>query len=164
MRKLLLCVALTTLGISVLAEPALPRTDARDLERRIARYRGKVVVVNFWATWCAPCMEELPDLARFYRNYRRQGVVMIGVSFDDESSADKTVPPALRKHRVTYPVVVVKQDYDEFASQFDEAWAGEVPRFYLYDRNGKRVKAWSGKTSYAKLEREVKPLLRAKKR
>ncbi|MCS7301743.1 MAG: TlpA family protein disulfide reductase [Fimbriimonadales bacterium] len=162
MRKFLLCVALTTLGMSVIAEPALPRTNARDLQQRIARNKGKVVIVNFWATWCAPCMEELPDLVRFYRNYRKQGVEMIGVSFDDVETADQTVPPVLRKYRVNYPVVVVNQNFDEFADRFDKAWSGEVPRFYLFDRQGKRVEAWSGKTSYQTLEQKVKALLRKK--
>lgn len=162
MRKFWLCFALATLGMSVIADPALPRTNARDLKQRIHRNKGKVVIVNLWATWCAPCMEELPDLARFYRNYRKQGVEMIGVSLDDVETADQTVPPVLRRHNVRYPVVVMAQDYDEFADQFDKAWRGEVPRFYLYDKRGKRVKAWSGKTTYDTLEDEVKALLRKK--
>ncbi len=160
MRKFWLCVALATLGMSVIADPALPRTNARDLQQRINRNKGKVVIVNLWATWCGPCMEELPDLARFYRNYQKQGVEMIGVSFDDVETADQTVPPVLRKHGVRYPIVVVAQDFDQFADQFDKAWRGEVPRFYLYDKQGKRVKAWSGKTTYATLEKEVKALLK----
>jgi hypothetical protein len=104
----------------------------------------------------------LPDLARFYRDYKSRGVAMIGVSLDDEETADQTVPPVLRQHRVEYPVLVVKQNLDQFADRFDKEWRGEVPRFYLYDQSGKRVKAWSGKTSYAKLEAEVKRLLQSR--
>jgi len=121
------------------------------------------VIVNFWATWCGPCMEELPDLARFYRNYKSRGVELIGVSFDDEETADQTVPPALRRNRVEYPVLVVKQNLDQFADRFDKEWRGEVPRFYLYDKSGKRVKAWSGKTSYATLEAEVRRLQQSRR-
>jgi thiol-disulfide isomerase/thioredoxin len=158
----LLCVALATLGMSVIAEPRLPRTNARDLQQRIARHKGKVVIVNFWATWCKPCVEELPDLARFYRDYKSRGVVMIGVSIDDEETADQTVPPVLRQHRVEYPVLVVKQNLDQFADRFDKEWDGAVPRFYLYDKSGKRVKAWTKQTTYAMLEAEVKRLLQSR--
>lgn len=161
--KLLLCVALTALGMSVIADTRLPRTNDRDLKQRIARHKGKVVLVNFWATWCGPCMEELPDLARFYRSYKARGMEMIGVSFDDEETADQTVPPVLRRHRVEYPVLIVKQDFDRFADRFDKGWRGEVPRFYLYDQSGKRVKAWSGKTSYETLETEVRRLLQSRR-
>jgi peroxiredoxin len=108
-------------------------------------------------------VEELPDLARFYRNYKSRGVEMIGVSFDDEETADQTVPPVLRRNRVEYPVLVVKQNFDQFADRFDKEWRGEVPRFYLYDKSGKRVKAWSGKTSYATLEAEVRQLLQSRR-
>jgi thiol-disulfide isomerase/thioredoxin len=158
----LLCVALATLGMSVIAEPRLPRTNARDLQQRIARHKGKVVIVNLWATWCKPCVEELPDLARFIAITSRVGA-MIGVSLDDEETADQTVPPVLRQHRVEYPVLVVKQNLDQFADRFDKEWRGEVPRFYLYDKSGKRVKAWSGKTSYATLEAEVKRLQQSRR-
>lgn len=159
MRKFWLCVALAAMTMGVIAEPKLPRTNARDLNQRIQRLKGRVVVVNLWATWCKPCIEEMPDLVRFYRDYRARGVELIGVSLDDEETADQTVPPVLRRLRVNYPVLVVKQDLDQFADQFDAAWRGEVPRFYLYDRQSKRVKAWSGSTTYAKLEQEVKALL-----
>ena len=159
----LLCAALMALGMSVIAEPRLPRTNARDLQQRIARHKGKVVIVNLWATWCKPCVEELPDLARFYRDYKSRGVAVIGVSLDDEETADQTVPPVLRRNRVEYPVLVVKQNLDQFADRFDKEWRGEVPRFYLYDKSGKRVKAWSGKTSYATLEAEVKRLQQSRR-
>ncbi|MDW8052544.1 MAG: TlpA disulfide reductase family protein [Armatimonadota bacterium] len=159
MRKLLLCMALVAMITSVIAEAKLPRTNARDLKQRIQQLKGKVVIVNLWATWCQPCVEEMPELARFYRNYRRQGVVLIGVSIDDEPTADQTVPPVLRKCKVTYPVVVVKQDLEQFAEQFDASWRGEVPRFYIYNKQGKRVKVWSGSVTYAQLEREVKAVL-----
>jgi hypothetical protein len=69
----------------------------------------------------------------------------------------------LRRHRVEYPVLVVKQNFDQFADRFDKDWRGEVPRFYLYDNSGRRVKTWSGKTSYAKLEVEVKNLLQSRR-
>lgn len=153
---------LLTVSAGVIAENKLPRTNSRDLQNRIQKLRGKVVVINFWATWCAPCMEELPDLARFYQAYRNKGVAFIGVSADDPETADSDIPPILRKHKVTYPVVVLEEDPNTFISKFDKSWQGEIPRFYLYSKSGKRLKAWSGKTSYAELEKRVKEALKAK--
>lgn len=160
--RLLLTGLLIAVSAGVIAETKIPRTNYRDLQNRIQKLRGKVVVVNFWATWCAPCMEELPDLARFYRNYRSKGVAFIGVSVDDPETADSDIPPVIRKHKVRYPIVVLDGAPNTFIEKFDKSWRGEIPRFYLYSKSGKRLKAWSGKTSYEKLEALVKEALKAK--
>ncbi|CUU10347.1 MAG: TlpA family protein disulfide reductase [Fimbriimonadales bacterium] len=160
--RILVFGLLLTLSAGVIAEPKIPRTNYKDLQSRLQKLKGKVVVVNFWATWCGPCMEEMPDLARFYKNYRSKGVEMIGVSVDDPELADSAIPPVLRKHGVTYRVVVLDEDPNTFIEKFDKNWQGEVPRFYLYSKSGKRLAAWSGKTPYAELEKRVKEALKAK--
>lgn len=153
---------LLTLSAGVIADTKIPHTNYKDLQSRLQKLKGKVVVVNFWATWCAPCMEEMPDLARFYKNYRDKGVEFVGVSVDDPETADRAIPPVLRKHGVTYRVVVLDEDPNDFIEKFDKRWQGEIPRFYLYSKSGRRLAAWSGKTPYAELEKRVKEALKAK--
>ncbi len=151
-----------TAGLVADSSSSIPRTNAKNLKERITKLKGKVVLVNFWATWCQPCMEEMPDLVKLDNNYRKRGVTLLGVSVDDAEVADEVIPPVLKKHKVKYPVMVVNQDPDEFIEQFDSSWRGEVPRFYLYSKSGKLLKSWSGKSSYQKLEREIKEALKAR--
>ncbi len=140
----------------------LPRTNLRDLQKRLAKQKGKVIVLNFWATWCQPCVEEFPALVKLYNNYRKRGVVVIAVSVDDPESADELVQPFLRRQRATFPVLVLNEDADQFIRNFDKEWGGEIPRTYLYSKSGKRLKAWSGSRTYAEFEKEVKEALKQK--
>ncbi|GBC93480.1 Thiol-disulfide oxidoreductase ResA [bacterium HR15] len=140
----------------------LPRTNLRDLQRRLARQKGKVVVLNFWATWCQPCVEEFPALVKLYNNYRKKGVIVIAVSVDDPETADEQVQPFIKRQRATFPVLVLDEDADQFIRHFDKEWGGEIPRTYLYSKSGKRLKAWSGSRRYQEFEQEVKEALKQK--
>ncbi|MCS7065031.1 MAG: TlpA family protein disulfide reductase [Fimbriimonadales bacterium] len=140
----------------------LPRTNLRDLQRRLAGQRGKVVVLNFWATWCQPCVEEFPALVKLYNNYRKRGVMVIAISVDDPETADELIQPFLKRQRATFPVLVLNEDPDRFIRNFDKEWGGEVPRTYVYSKSGKRLKAWSGARSYEEFEKEVKEALKKK--
>lgn len=72
---------------------------------RLSDHRGKVVLVNFWATWCMPCAAELPHLQRLYETYRDQGFVVLAISMDGPESVAGVVPHA-RRHGLTFPVLV----------------------------------------------------------
>jgi thiol-disulfide isomerase/thioredoxin len=105
-------LSLRTLALLWIGIPAaVPADAAEDLvlreldgaERRLSEYRGKVVVLNFWATWCIPCREEMPLLAGIQKRYAERGVVVIGASTDDESTASE-IPGFGRKSGITFPV------------------------------------------------------------
>ncbi len=148
------------MGLLGFQSKRLPRTNLRDLRARLTKQKGKVVLLNFWATWCQPCVEEFPALVRLYNNYRKRGVVVIAVSVDDPETADEVVQPFLKRMRATFPVLVLDQDSDQFIRGFDNEWGGEVPRTYLYSKSGKRLKAWSGSRTYAEFEKEIKEALK----
>src|SRR5436190_304408 len=75
--------------------------DLNGTERSLADYRGKIVVLNFWATWCIPCREEMPLLVSTYKRYEPKGVVLIGASADDESTQNQ-IAPFMQTLKITF--------------------------------------------------------------
>jgi peroxiredoxin len=89
----------------------MPHTAARDFAAslpggqhfRLSEHRGKVILVNFWATWCAPCREEMPSMERLWRRHRKGGFLLVAVSLDSDP---KLVDPFVAEHGLTFPVVL----------------------------------------------------------
>jgi len=91
---------------------------------------GKVVLVNFWATWCPPCRKEMPDLEKLYQEFKDQGLLILSISDEDISK----VQPFIAEHRYTYPILL------DPGSKVHELFAVEgIPKSFVYDRNGKLV-------------------------
>jgi thiol-disulfide isomerase/thioredoxin len=143
------------------AKPLVRAVDGPGLKRAIAENRGKVVLVNFWATWCQPCVEEFPDLVKLYRAYQTQGLVVLAVSVDELETQSK-VPSFLTAQKATFPAYVRKPgDSEAFINAVDKNWSGAVPVTYLYDRSGKPAgKPLVGKQSYTAFQAAVEPLLK----
>jgi len=131
------CVLLAALVCSSAPAAALdaggkmPEIGLKDLSGKTvdaASLSGKVVIVDFWATWCAPCREELPELQKFHKKYAAQGLVIIGVSVDKEPDNIKSF---LQKLQVTFPVVhdVGHQVTGKYAPP-------KMPSSYIIDRKG----------------------------
>ena len=134
--------------------------DASGLLERVARERGRVVLVNFWATWCEPCREEFPSLSRLQKAYGGRGVVVLGVS-TDFSSQLPAVEKFLAMQRPSFQNYRKKSGGDDqvFIDAVDRSWGGELPFSVLYGRDGKKARVLSGKQSYEDFEREVRRLL-----
>ena len=134
--------------------------DAKGLADRIAREKGRVVLVNFWATWCVPCREEFPELARLYKAYGGRGLRVLGVStdFDRETAAVKKF---LEEQKPGFPNYRKKSggDDEQFIDAVDKSWGGELPFSVLYARDGKKAKVLSGKHTYGEYEAEILRLL-----
>jgi peroxiredoxin len=92
--------------------------------------RGKVVVLNFWATWCPPCRKEMPDLEALYQQFKDQGLVILAISDEDAGK----VKPFIAQQKVTYPVLL------DPGRKVNELFQIEgIPKTFVYDRNGKLV-------------------------
>lgn len=127
----------------------LPQSNGGEV--RLADLKGKVVLLNFWATWCAPCRKEMPDLERLWRKYRERGLMVLAIS--EDADADKRVARFATKHRLSYPVLL---DRDAKVGRQYEVSA--LPVSYLIDRGGNVVAAtvgmkdWSGAQADALIE------------
>ena len=150
------------------AAPAAPSSrlsgelDAAGLRAAIAREKGHVVLVNFWATWCVPCREEFPDLSRLQQRNQAAGLRVVGIS-TDFASQTAAVEKFLAARRPAFPNYRRKTggDDQDFIEAVDPKWGGELPFSVLYDRSGKKVKTFSGKLPIAAAEREIRKLLAA---
>lgn len=150
------------------ATPRLITVSASSLKKEIARNRGKLVVVNFWATWCPPCVAEMPALLKLQKQYAKRGMVLLLVSADEPVDTKQQVQPFLRSRGVTWPTYIIGGDPLDFISRFDPALKGNftLPRFYVYNRKGKLVQSFTNtevteteKENYRRFEKRFKPLL-----
>jgi peroxiredoxin len=105
-------------------------TDLQGQTWTLRDLAGKVVLVNFWATWCPPCQKELPDLESLYERFKGQGFVILAISDEDEAK----VKPFIAKKKLTYPVLL-----DRGRKVNDLFQVGGIPRSFVYDRGGKLV-------------------------
>lgn len=132
-----------------------PEWSLKDMDGKTvgsADFKGKVVILDFWATWCGPCRAEIPNFIALQKQYAKQGLVVIGASVD-EGGAD-VVKPFARKLGINYPVVLA----DEKTQQ---AFGGieAVPTTFIIDREGRIVKEHMGFADKDEFENEIKPLL-----
>jgi cytochrome c biogenesis protein CcmG, thiol:disulfide interchange protein DsbE len=157
-------LALTALAVTQLllrkAEPPVASGEAPpplvlpDLEGRpvdLAALRGKVVAVNFWATWCGPCREEIPEFAEVWRAHRGRCFEILGVA--EESAREDVLRAA---PRIPYPVLL-----DERAEALGPWNVRGYPRTYLVDAEGKLRRVFEGGMSGEELAEAIQPLLPA---
>jgi thiol-disulfide isomerase/thioredoxin len=134
--------------------------DASALKQTVAREKGRVVLLNFWATWCVPCREEFPELSKLQTRHQEAGLRVIGVStdFPKERAA---VEKFLVDSRPSFPSYLKKSggDDENFINAVDASWGGELPFSVLYDRAGKKVHVYSGSLPLAAAEKEIRRLL-----
>jgi peroxiredoxin len=111
----------------------------------------KVVVVNFWATWCGPCRHEIPDFNEVYSRYRARGVEFLGIAVDE--SPETVIPEFLAENPISYPVLMGSPDLT-----FRYGVRG-LPTTFIIDRDGRISKRIMGMTAAATLESELNKLL-----
>jgi cytochrome c biogenesis protein CcmG/thiol:disulfide interchange protein DsbE len=118
---------------------------------RLSSYRGKIVVLDFWATWCAPCREEIPHFIQMQNQYGNRGVQLIGISMDD---SPEPVRSFYQQFKMNYPVAVGN-------AKLGELYGGilGLPITYVIGRDGKIEGKYIGATDVAVIERRVQDLL-----
>ena len=109
-----------------------------DLEKILKNPDNKLFVVNLWATWCAPCVKELPDFEKVARDYDGSRVKFILVSLDFPSEVDQKLLPFLKKNQISLDVAVMTDtDYDSWVRKVDKDWQGNIPSTLIFNNNRK---------------------------
>ena len=129
------------------------------LSRVVAPKKGRVLLVNFWATWCVPCVEEMPALASAAKGFRASDVAVVLVSTDTPKTAPG-VPKFLAQHRVPFVCWQAKsRDPQLFIDAVDRSWDGSLPYTLVYDRRGEVVAKLAGQQTEASFTEALKKAL-----
>ena len=135
------------------AETTIKTVEPADIRAKIDAEKGKVLFVNFWATWCPPCVEEMPDHAKFYRDNAGDEVAYLSFSADDVSTIEDAVKPFAKKHELPFPIHVMNaKSPDELEAALKLGWDGALPTTFLFNQEGKVVKTWVGAVSAAEMK------------
>ena len=132
--------------------PALALKDLRGHTRRLSDYKGKVVLLNFWATWCPPCRAEMPDLVKWQREFRSKGLQVIGITYPPTELRE--VRRLVRGIHVNYPVLLGSKETKDL---FDSSET--MPVTVVIDREGHVRDRIEGILLPEEFEEKVKPLL-----
>ena len=125
--------------------------DQHNVPVKLADFKGKVVIVNFWATWCGPCKTEIPDFVKLYSEYKDKGLVILGISIDD---SPEQLQSFMQEFKMNYPVLQMTPDVES-------AWGPfyGYPTSFVVARDGSICTKHLGPATKETFEREIKGLL-----
>jgi len=147
-------------GLALPAQaPVLQALSEKTYAQVVASHKGNVLLVDFWATWCAPCREEMPQLVRLGRDYRAKGLRLVTVSCDEPEDRPKAAQ-FLAREGAPEPAYLKQVEEDEaFINSVDKKWSGALPALFLYDREGRLARSFIGETEISVLEKTLRDLL-----
>jgi thiol-disulfide isomerase/thioredoxin len=129
-------------------------TDMNGQQQALKQWRGKVIVLNFWATWCPPCREEMPELSAMQEQYNNKNLIIIGLSTDDLD----TTKTFIKKAPVRYPILAGDMQAMKLAETLGNN-RGILPYTVIVDANGTVVKTFFGRVNQQLLEKTITSLL-----
>jgi peroxiredoxin len=128
--------------------------DAQGVVHELGQWKGKTVLVNFWATWCAPCVEEMPELAALQAEIAPRGAQIIGISIDSAAN----VVQFAAKYKISYPLYIAGMGNTDLLHAFGNQ-AGGLPFSVLIEPNGKIKQTYLGRLKLDQLQRDLNDTL-----
>src|SRR5882724_13274361 len=149
-------IALFLLASSLaFAQDKLTPIDEAGFQKLVASQKGKILLADFWATWCVPCRKEMPQLVALAAKLKARGVELVTIS-GDEPEKEKAAIQFLKQSKVAGPVYIKRpKDDEKFINSVDRNWIGALPALFIYDRTGKKVRSFIGETPMDQLEAAV---------
>lgn len=129
---------------------SLPTTDGKIL--KLSSLKGKVVIIDFWATWCPPCRKSIPDLIELKKKYGSKGFEIVGISLDTDTK--NQVIPFMKEKGINYPVVYGNQNVTELYGGIEA-----IPTSFIIDQQGKIVASYQGLMPIQTYENHIRKLL-----
>ncbi len=138
--------------------PRLEILDFAGLEPYLTKQDSLTHVVNFWATWCAPCVKELPHFEKLNNQYKNNNVEVLLVSLDFPSQYDKKLKPFIKKHQLKSKILVLDDvDQNNWIPKVDSNWDGAIPVTIIYNKNKRQF--YGRAFDYTELENELKQFI-----
>ncbi|MEP2936984.1 MAG: TlpA disulfide reductase family protein [Gilvibacter sp.] len=149
----------TSIGATQAAQSEVPIYAFADFEHLLHKDDGKTYVVNFWATWCKPCIKEMPYFEELAANYKDKNVEVLFVSLDFPRLLEKQVIPFIKENNIQSKVVLLDDTgANEWIPKVDEFWSGAIPATLVY--RGNYRKFYEKSFDYAQLEAVVKDVMK----
>ncbi len=128
--------------------------DTKGAAHSLKQWRGKVIVLNFWATWCPPCLKEIPEFIKLQKELGSKGLQFIGIAIDDAQEVEEFI----EMHDVNYPVLVGEEDASEISFMYGNH-LGVLPFSAIINREGDLISRHKGELQPQKLKEIILPLL-----
>lgn len=129
-------------------------TDSQGIKQNLSQYQGKILIVNFWATWCPPCREEMPELSLLQQEYKNKNIVVIGIAEDELA----LVREFLQSSPVTYPIFIADTENMELGANLGNNKA-VLPYTVIINTDGDVIYTFFGRISKSLLEKSLQNIL-----
>jgi thiol-disulfide isomerase/thioredoxin len=153
MKSFKLCAFIFLFSASVFGQ-TVESMSFSELEKKVNALSG-IVILNYWATWCRPCVAELPDFEKLAEEYRNKDVRVMLINLDFNSKVDSTVIPFVQSRKLKSQVIhITDTDPNGWINKVDSSWSGAIPATVIY-KNNKKVFFIEGQMTYEALKEQL---------